>query len=69
VASASYYNHTIPSTKWFSLTASQQAAFQATLPFSRVDASLPDDGYGYWTADKTYTRGGVAIARRTFRPL
>ena len=69
VASALYYNHTISSTKWLLLTASEQAAFEATLPFTRVDASLPDDGPGSWTADKTYTRGGVAIARRTFRLL
>lgn len=67
---ASYYNITSSSTKWWLLTAAEQAAFEATLPFSRPGASLPDDGYGYWTAeDKTYTRGGVAVARRTFRPL
>lgn len=69
VRNASYYNHTISSPSWWLLTASEQAAFEATLPFSRVDASLPDDGYGYWTEDKRYARGGVAIARRTFRPL
>lgn len=69
VSSASYYNFMTFSAKWSLLSASEQEAFEATLPFSRRDGSLPDDGLGYWTADKTYTRGGVAIARRTFRPL
>jgi hypothetical protein len=69
VTGASFYNHTISSTKWSLLSVSEQHAFEATLPFSRVDASLPDDGDGYWTADKSYTRGGVAVVRRTFRPL
>jgi hypothetical protein len=66
---ASYYNTTTSSTKWWLLTDSERAAFETTLPISRVDASLPADGSGYWTADKTYTRGGVGVARRTFRPL
>jgi hypothetical protein len=69
VAGASYYNHIISSTKWSLLSPWEQAAFVATLPFTRVDAALPEDGYGYWTPDKTYTRGGIAVARRTFRPL
>lgn len=69
VTAASYYNHIIYSTKWSSLTPSEQGAFKETVPISRVDATLPTDGDGYWTTDKTYTRGGVAVARRTFRPL
>jgi hypothetical protein len=69
IAGASYYNTTTSTTKWLLLSDEQQAAFERTLPFARVVGSLPVDGAGYWTADKTYTRGGVAVARRTFRPL
>lgn len=68
-AGATYYNHTISTSKWSALSYDEQVAFVATLPFTRVEADLPDDGSGYWTADKTYTRGGVEVARRTFRPL
>ena len=69
VSGASYFNFMTFSATWSLLSASEQAAFEATLPFRRGDGCLPDDGYGYWTADKTYTRGGVAVARKTFRPL
>lgn len=69
VAGASYYNHTTSTIEWLLLSDDKQAAFEATLPFTRGDANLPADGSGYWTADKTYTRGGVEVARRTFRPL
>lgn len=69
ISGASYYNHTISTVKWAELSAEEQATFEATLPFNRLEMSAPDDGYGYWTADKTYSRGGVEVARRTFRPL
>jgi hypothetical protein len=69
VLGASYYNFMTYSLKWSMLSHSEQEAFEASLPFIRADGSLPSDGSGYWTADRTYTRGGVAIARRTFRPL
>ena len=68
VTGAAYYNHTISTMKWATLSDEEQAAFEATLPFARSEMSLPDDGAGYWTADKTYTRGGVEVTRRTFRP-
>ena len=68
-AGASYYNFLTYSWKWSALSTDEQQAFESTLPFSRRVGSLPDDGSGYWTADRTYTRGGVAIERRTFRPL
>lgn len=69
VAGAAYYNHTISTIKWWWLSDDEQAAFEASLPFTRGEADLPDDGSGYWRSDKTYTRGGVEVARRTFRPL
>lgn len=68
VAGATYYNYLSNSAAWDDLTAAQRDAFVATLPFARVAGHLPDDGNGYWTSDKTYTRGGVQVARRTYRP-
>lgn len=69
VAGAVYYNTTTSTAKWSQLTDGEQAAFEATLPFSRTSQPLPVDGSGYWMADKTYTRGGVQVTRRTYRPL
>jgi hypothetical protein len=69
VVGATYYNHTNSTSKWSQLSQDEKDAFEATLPFSRHAASLPSDGSGYWTSDRTYTRGGVEVARRTFRPL
>lgn len=68
VAGASYYNFLSNSPAWDALTSSQRDSFVATLPFARVAGYLPDDGIGYWTSDKTYARGGVEVARRTYRP-
>lgn len=69
VEGASYYNFACYSDAWFSLSHDEREAFKATVPFTRGDGHLPDDGDGYWIPDKTYFRGGVAVARRTFRPL
>ena len=68
VSGAAYYNHTTSTVKWALLSREQQVAFERTLPFTRTPMALPDDGSGYWVADRTYTRGGVAVSRQTFRP-
>ncbi|NEA30224.1 hypothetical protein [Streptomyces sp. SID13031] len=68
VSGASFYNFMTYSSKWSQVPASEQAEFEETLPFNRSDGTLPSDGSGYWISDKTYSRGGVAVTRRTFRP-
>jgi hypothetical protein len=69
VSSTDYYNILTPSWKWESLPDSEKTLFEETLPFQRGTGSLPRDGIGYWSADKTYTKGGVEVKRETFRPL
>lgn len=65
---AVYYNYLSYGGNWRKLTAAQQAAFEATLPFQRTSGSLPNDGDGYWQADHGYSAGGVRVTRETFRP-
>jgi hypothetical protein len=69
VSGASHYNILTPSRKWESLTADDKTSFEATLPFKRGAGHLPGDGFGFWVSDRTYTKGGVEVARKTFRPL
>ena len=68
VEGASYYNTTTSSTKWWDLTDAERLAFEDTLPFARVNGSLPSDGNGYWVADRIYRNGGTAVSRTTFTP-
>jgi hypothetical protein len=69
VSGAFYYNHMTYTSNWTALSDDEKAAFLETLPFTRGYGRLPDDGSGYWVTDKSYTRGGVEVTRRTFRPL
>jgi hypothetical protein len=39
------------------------------LPFVRTDGTLPGEAGGYWTIDRTYAAGGVALERSVFRSL
>ena len=69
MAAASYYNLLSYSWAWFSLPETEKHKIRARLPFTRTSGSLPTDGNGYWVADRTYSNGGVTVARRTFRPV
>jgi hypothetical protein len=67
VTGAQYFNFMSYSTAWSGLTSTQKAVVKERLPFERVDGSLPDDSYGVWTLDRSYTAGGVALDRSLFR--
>jgi hypothetical protein len=67
VAGARYFNFVSYSVAWSLLSSSQKAAIEQRLPFQRTDGTLPDDTYGTWTKDRTYTAGGVALDRSVFR--
>lgn len=68
VAESSYFNFMSYSQRWHGLTQHERDAVKVTLPISRTSGALPADGNGYWTVDKTYTSGGTAVSRKTFRP-
>lgn len=69
VAAAGYFNFVTHSQKWSSLTEPDRAAFESGLPIRRANGYPPEDGNGYWQADRGYSAGGLRMDRGTFRPL
>lgn len=69
IAGATYYNFMSYTQAWFNLSESDRNEVRALHSIERTTGTLPGDGTGYWVADRTYSRSGVAIERRTFRPL
>lgn len=66
VSGAVFKSYLTYSAEWYQLSAAQQAAFEATLPFSR--SGTPEPGIiGYLATDKTYSSGGRALDRSTLR--
>lgn len=68
VSGSSFFNFIHRSSKWFSLSQAERDAFNALSPITRVGGSPPADGAGYWVKDLSYTKDGVALERKTFRP-
>jgi hypothetical protein len=69
IAGASFFNFLTQNARFFRLTSSQQASFEAGLPFQRTAGQPPSDGSGYWTSDRNYFSGGRGLSRETFQPL
>lgn len=65
---AVYFNFLSYSDKWWNLTPAARRAIKDRLPIQRSSGTLPADGDGHWVSDRTYSNGGVAVSRRTFRP-
>lgn len=68
VGSASFFNYITYSYKWLLLTPDEKAAIKESLPFQRSFGSPPSDGAGYWTTEKRYSAGGMAVTRKVFKP-
>lgn len=67
VSGASYFNFLTPSDSWDRLTPAEREKIEASLPFQRATGMAPAHGNGYWTADRNYAAGGVAVERSVFR--
>jgi hypothetical protein len=66
VTGASFYSYLTYSSAWHKLTASEQEAFEKSLPFSRGGAEEPGIN-GYLTDDRMYSSGGRALQRASVR--
>lgn len=66
---ATHFNFISYSQAWFDLNSSEQINVKSKHPIDRSTGNLPSDGAGYWHTDRTYSSAGVAIERKTFRPL
>ena len=69
VAGAYFFNFLTPHSRFYRLSSTQQASFEASMPFQRTAGNPPSDGRGYWTSDRNYFSGGRGLARETFQPL
>jgi hypothetical protein len=69
ITGATFFNFLTFSDKWFRLSPSERRAIEGKLPFTRNDGTLPSEMGGYWTRDRTYAAGGVALERSVFRNL
>lgn len=68
VAGATYFNFLTYSDRWSQLSAAEQQAVEDMVPIKRTWGSAPADGNGYWTTERSYSAGGMAVVRRVFRP-
>lgn len=66
VSGASFFNFLTYSSAWYSLSAEQRGAIEATLPFSRTTGMLPGAGSTIYTPDRQYNAGGVGTQRSVF---
>lgn len=69
VTGSSFFNYICRSSKWVNASQSEKDAWQNVSPVSRVSGNSPVDGSGYWQNDLSYSRDGVALTRKTFRPF
>ncbi len=68
VSGSDFFNFIHRSAKWWSLSQTERDAFNNLSPIIRSSGSPPVDGNGYWVSDLSYTKDGVALQRKTFRP-
>jgi hypothetical protein len=68
IATTSMFNFLEYSAAWSNLSEIQRLTIESRYDVNRVTGTSPTDGPGYWVVDRTYTAGGVAVARSTFRP-
>jgi hypothetical protein len=69
ITGATFFNFLTFSNGWSLLSSPERKAVEQKLPFIRTDGTLPSEVGGYWTRDRTYAAGGVALARSVFRSL
>jgi Bacterial HORMA domain family 1 len=69
VTGATFFNILTFSDSWSWLSLAGRKAVEQELPFIRTDGTLPGEVGGYWTCDRTYAAGGVALERSVFRRL
>ena len=68
VSGATWFNFATYSPKWHALSQAEKDQFKSNSPINRVTGTPPTDGSGYWVTDLSYSRDGVALQRKTFRP-
>ena len=68
ISNADRFSFLTYSAAWHSLPDSARRQIQERIPVKRTSGQEPQDGDGYWVADKSYSSQGVGAQRRMFRP-
>ena len=68
ISGASWFSCLMHSEAWWLLSGEERERIQSTLPFRRTAGAGPEDGDGYWDAERTYARDGAGAHRSVFRP-
>ncbi|HTW09943.1 MAG TPA: hypothetical protein VME46_20745 [Acidimicrobiales bacterium] len=68
ISGARWFNVMTTSSTWSKLTEAQREGVRAKHSIRRAIGDPPSDGSGRWVSDRTYVSGGIAIARKEFRP-
>lgn len=68
VQGASWYSQLSKNSTWFSLSPAQQQEVLDAIPVDRVTRDAPGYAAGVWVEDRTFSRNGVSLGRRTFKP-
>jgi hypothetical protein len=68
VSGSSFFNFITRSIRWTHLSQAEKETFNKLSPITRRSGSPPMDGNGYWVNDLSYSKDGVALQRKTFRP-
>ena len=68
ISGAMWFSFLTYSRDWSLLSSSDQQKIKARLPIQRSYGQAPQDGSGYWVADRSYSTQGVGTQRSTFRP-
>ena len=69
IAGAVFFNFLTQNSRFFQLSAYDQARYEAGLPLQRTGGEPPSDGAGYWTSDRNYFSAGCGLNRQTFQPV
>lgn len=68
ISNSKWFSFLTHNGKWASLSPADRQQIEARIPVKRSPGKSPQDGNGYWMADKNYSSQGVGTQRRTFRP-
>lgn len=66
---ASLFNFLTTNSKWSSLSEAHRANVDAQHSINRMAGDPPTDGAGYWSSNRSYAAGEIAVTRQEFRPL
>jgi hypothetical protein len=67
VTNATFHSFLSYNSRWYQLSAAEQAAIESECPFQRVTGNMPPPENGSWVDDLNYAAGGRGLGRATIR--